>query len=211
MNKSEWIQSIATAARNASSTTGMSFELMLAQAAQETGWGQKILPGTNNIFNIKADSSWTGAVKTFQVPEFINGQWITVSADFRVYPTIEQAFVDRVSFLQSNPRYVNAGLFNPGVLGDLKAEATALQAAGYATDPSYANNLVAVFAGPTMQSALKLLDRNLAENFQVDVEAISGLKGWWWSSRIDNKTGDASSKVLDPNGNIVLNPESVTS
>ena len=158
MTNYEWIAIIAPAARNAAYTTGMSYELMLAQAAQETGWGRKVLTGTNNIFNIKADSSWTGLTKTFTVPEYIKGQWVNVSAIFRVYSTVEEAFIDRVNFLKNNPRYANSGLFDAATLGDFRAEANALQAAGYATDPSYSANLVAVFSGPTMQTALKLLD-----------------------------------------------------
>jgi hypothetical protein len=40
---SEWVASIAPAAQKASASTGMSYQLMLAQAAQETGWGQRVL------------------------------------------------------------------------------------------------------------------------------------------------------------------------
>lgn len=101
----DFIASITGAAKVASSETGLSFELMLSQAALETGWGANILPGTNNIFNIKADSSWTGSSQTFHVREMINGTWVWVDASFRVYPTLEAAFRDRVQFLQDNPRY----------------------------------------------------------------------------------------------------------
>lgn len=74
----DFIVSIAGAAKVASSETGLSFELMLSQAALETGWGANTLPGTNNIFNIKADSSWTGDSKTFHVRE----TWVWVDASF---------------------------------------------------------------------------------------------------------------------------------
>ncbi|WP_348757204.1 glucosaminidase domain-containing protein [Candidatus Methylocalor cossyra] len=62
-SKTDFIASIANAARTVANESGLSYELMLAQAAQETGWGAKVLPGTNNIFNIKADSSWIGKRK----------------------------------------------------------------------------------------------------------------------------------------------------
>lgn len=212
-SKVDFIIKISEAARLASYESGLSFELMLAQAAQETGWGAKVLSGTNNIFNIKADSSWTGARKTFQVPEYVNGHWVTVNADFRVYATLEDAFRDRVSFLQSNPRYAN--LFSPSVLGDLKAEATALQAAGYATDPGYASALEAVFNGKTMRFALEMLKADLS---MVDSHPISGLNGWRWNFRVDAKTGVATSKIIDnseevvisagPNESLTRNPDS---
>jgi len=34
------------------------------KVAQETGWGQRQLQGTNNLFNIKAHGDWDGPVKT---------------------------------------------------------------------------------------------------------------------------------------------------
>ena len=155
--QSDWIKSVALYAKSASARTGMSAELMLAQAAQETGWGQKVLPGTNNIFNIKADAGWIGETKTFEVSEYVNGKWVTVNAKFRSYNSVEDAFVDRVSFLKSNPRYSKAGLFDAATLGNAEAESLALQKAGYATDPEYAANLMKVANGATMQSALQSL------------------------------------------------------
>lgn len=152
--QSNWIREIAPFSLKASSQTGMSVQLMLAQAAQETGWGQKILPGTNNIFNINADPNWKGETKTFEVTEYVNGKVVTVSAKFRGYNTVEDAFVDRVNFLKNNPRYAKSGIFDDGVLGNPDAEALALQHAGYATDPNYASNLMNVAHGSMMTSAL---------------------------------------------------------
>ncbi|MGZ5025868.1 MAG: glucosaminidase domain-containing protein [Methylobacter sp.] len=172
-SKTNFVVSIANAARTVATESGLSYELMLAQAVQETGWGTKVLPNTNNIFNIKADSSWTGETKTFQVPEYINGHWITVNATFRVYPSVEAALRDRVKFLQDNPRY--ADLFKPENLGDLQKEATILQKAGYATDPTYAAKLKAVFNGKVMQSALHLLD-NVSDHIDSTKQKIDSAK-----------------------------------
>lgn len=157
MNKKiEFILSISGAARAASIQSGLSYELMLAQAAQETGWGQRVLPGTNNIFNIKADSRWTGQNKEFQVTECVAGRHVKVTDKFRVYSSIEEAFTDRVKFLEQNPRY--SELFSAEVKGNLSAEAKVLQAAGYATDPLYARKLQSVFDGRTMQNALAIAE-----------------------------------------------------
>jgi ribosomal protein L12E/L44/L45/RPP1/RPP2 len=153
--KDQFIADLYPAATKVSQETGMSRELILAQAAQETGWGEKVLPGTNNIFNIKASPDWHGPTKTFTVPEFEHGKKVMVNAEFRVYGSIEEALQDRVKFLQENPRYAKAGLFDEGTKGNLEKEAAALQKAGYATDPKYAEQLVAVYNGQTMQRAIK--------------------------------------------------------
>jgi hypothetical protein len=153
--KEQFIVNLHPAAVAVSQQTGMSKELILAQAALETGWGEKVLPGTNNLFNIKASPDWHGSTKTFSVPEFVSGKKVMVDAEFRVYGSNEKALNDRVKFLQENPRYAKSGLFDPGTKGDLEKEATALQKAGYATDPEYAKQLAAVYHGPTMQRAIK--------------------------------------------------------
>lgn len=155
--KEEFIASIYPAAKKISQETGMSWELILAQAAHETGWGQKVLPGTNNIFNIKADRSWKGESKTFNVWERdSNGKVVWLDQPFRVYGSLDDALLDRVQFLRENPRYNKAGLFDKGTLGNLQKEADALQKAGYATDEDYAQKLAGIFNGPTMRRSIAL-------------------------------------------------------
>ena len=146
---------IAQYAYSASLTTGLSYELMLSQAALETGWGQRVISGTNNIFNIKADSSWTGDTVTKDVKETINGQQVIETSKFRVYDSVEDAFIDRVKFLKENSRYSN--LFSDDVLGNFEKEAQVLQDNKYATDEEYAKKLEDVFEGRTMKKALDSL------------------------------------------------------
>lgn len=155
-NKEEFIANLYPAAMRVSRQTGMSAELILAQAALETGWGEKVLPGTNNIFNIKDSPGWHGESRTFNVWEIEHGRKVWKDQDFRVYGSIDEALTDRVQFLRENGRYARAGLFNEGTLGNLEREANALQRAGYATDPHYAQQLSAVFNGPTMRRGIAL-------------------------------------------------------
>ncbi|MBD8871873.1 XVIPCD domain-containing protein [Rhodanobacter sp. DHB23] len=156
MNEKEsFIAGLYPAAVEVSNETGMAWQTILAQAAQETGWGQHQLPGSHNIFNIKADPSWHGPSKTFNVWEIENGQKVWKDQSFRVYGSDEEALRDRVEFLRDNPRYAKAGLFDEGTKGSLEKESAALQQAGYATDPHYAEGLVRVFNSPTMQNAIK--------------------------------------------------------
>ncbi|UZW63080.1 XVIPCD domain-containing protein [Lysobacter enzymogenes] len=157
-NKEEFIADLYPAAVRVSKQTGMSAELILAQAALETGWGEKVLPGTNNIFNIKDSKGWDGPSKTFNVWEIEGGKKVWKDQDFRVYGSIDEALTDRVKFLKENGRYTKAGLFEEGTLGNLEKEAKALQKAGYATDPHYAEQLAKVFNGPTMRRGIALAE-----------------------------------------------------
>ncbi|KVX51702.1 TIGR02594 family protein [Burkholderia stagnalis] len=154
-DKLAFIKNLYCPARQVAAESGCSWELILAQAAQETGWGEKVLPGTNNIFNIKADSSWQGESKVFRVWEVDkHDRKIWVNDPFRVYPTTLDALRDRQKFLAENPRYGKAGLYDADVKGDLVGEAKALQKAGYATDPAYAHKLEVLFKGPSMRRAI---------------------------------------------------------
>ncbi|WP_071766734.1 TIGR02594 family protein [Burkholderia ubonensis] len=152
----EFIKNLYCPARQLADETGCSWKLILAQAAQETGWGERVLQGTNNVFNIKADSSWHGESRTFTVEEQReDGSKYWVTAPFRVYPSVLESLRDRQKFLASNPRYAAAGLYNDGVKGNLEAEARALQSAGYATDKKYAKNIIEVAGGPSMKRAIE--------------------------------------------------------
>lgn len=152
--KIAFIKRLYCPARAVAAETGCSWELILAQAAQETGWGEKVLPGTNNIFNIKASPGWEGESKTFHVWEKVHGRKVWVYAPFRVYPSVFDSLKDRTKFLKENPIYTRAGLFEPGTVGDFAKEATALKKAGYATDEHYVQLLKDVWNGRTMRRAV---------------------------------------------------------
>lgn len=155
-DKLNFIADLYCPARVVHDETGLSWQLTLAQAAQETGWGEKTLPGTFNAFNIKADPSWKGEKKNFYVWESNenHGKGGFVYADFRVYPDYLASVRDRTNFLKQNPRYAKSGLFDKGTLGDYEKEAAALKEAGYATDPKYITRLKEVFEGPSMKRAI---------------------------------------------------------
>jgi flagellar protein FlgJ len=97
-DKVEFAASLYCPARLYAERTGCSWELIIAQAALETGWGSKCLPGSNNIYNIKADPSWHGPKRTYNVPQIINGKKVRVDADFRVYSSYSEALEDRMRF-----------------------------------------------------------------------------------------------------------------
>ena len=132
-------------AEKAAKSLGTSAEVLIAQSALETGWGQKVIrrnDGTmsHNLFNIKADKRWQGDKTSVNTLEFEKGIAVQQKADFRMYDNLEQSFNDFVSFISQGDRYQAAR--------QVAAEPTqfikALQKAGYATDPQYANKVINV-------------------------------------------------------------------
>ena len=131
-------------AQRAAAKLGVSENLLIAQAALETGWGQKIIPRNEggssfNLFGIKASASWQGGTASTATLEYRDGIARRERADFRAYDSIEQSFDDYVAFLREQPRYSDALTAS----GD-KEFAETLQHSGYATDPAYAEKILAV-------------------------------------------------------------------
>lgn len=130
----------------ASRASGVPAELILAQAALETGWGRHEIAtasGGNsyNLFGIKAGANWQGPTTEVRTTEYVDGQPQSRIERFRVYASFEAAFTDYARLIGNNPRY--AGVVNAP---DARQAARALQAGGYATDPAYADKLIAVMA-----------------------------------------------------------------
>ena len=140
MNPSEFIMRLTTAAVVSAKSTGVPASITIAQAALESAWGESGLAKTgNNLFGIKADSLWRGQTLTMNTKEFIKGQWVVVPALWRKYPSWQASIDDHAAFLKRNPRYKACFLCTTA-----PAFARALMQAGYATDPEYANKLIAV-------------------------------------------------------------------
>lgn len=138
----DFVSSIRPHAEAAARRLGVKPESLIAQAALETGWGQHVVHGANgsnshNLFNIKADQRWSGERVNVSTLEYRDGLAQMERADFRQYADYEQSFADYVDFLQANPRYQKA--LEVGDDPDHYVEA--LQDAGYATDPAYAEKI----------------------------------------------------------------------
>jgi flagellar protein FlgJ len=143
--KRAFLEAIRPAAERAAAQLGVAPRSLMAQAALETGWGRS-LPrhesgeSSFNLFGIKAGRSWQGATVNTDTQEFINGKSVRQVDAFRAYQSIEQSFADHSRLVSSSRRYQAA--LNTGA--DTAAFANALQQGGYATDPRYADKLVAV-------------------------------------------------------------------
>ncbi|MDR2688994.1 MAG: flagellar assembly peptidoglycan hydrolase FlgJ, partial [Azoarcus sp.] len=106
----EFVAAVWPHALDASKSTGIPPQFMVAQAALETGWGEKQLRNkdgspTYNLFNIKAGNTWTGQSTVKRVNEYENGQWTAEDAKFRAYSSYGEAFADYAGLLNANPRY----------------------------------------------------------------------------------------------------------
>ena len=131
-------------AQAASRTTGIPAHLIVGQAALESGWGKreiKMADGSSsfNLFSVKAGKGWNGKVAEITTTEYTNGVAHKQTERFRAYGSYTEAFQDYAKLLSDNPRYA-------AVIGQEGAQgfAQALQQAGYATDPHYADKLVKV-------------------------------------------------------------------
>ena len=134
-------------ARQASQSSGVPLQLILGQAALESGWGKREIrmpDGGNsyNLFGIKANADWNGQIAEVMTTEYKNGVPSKQVEKFRAYSSYAEAFEDYAELLGNNPRY--AGVLQQG--GDVAEMARALQKAGYATDPQYADKLVSVMS-----------------------------------------------------------------
>ena len=112
---------------------GIPASIKLAQALLESGNGNSELArSANNHFGIKCTSDWSGG-KTYQDDDRRDDC-------FRVYKRAEDSFRDHSQFLLRS-RY--AALFKLDK-DDYKGWARGLRAAGYATNPKYADMLISL-------------------------------------------------------------------
>ncbi|MFZ4478410.1 MAG: flagellar assembly peptidoglycan hydrolase FlgJ [Rhodoferax sp.] len=140
----QFVSRMLPAAQRASQESGVPAQLIMAQAALESGWGRNEIRADDgrpsyNLFGIKADRSWKGPVVEATTTEYVNGIAQKTRASFRAYGSYEEAFFDHGKFLTTNPRYAN-------VLSarDPADAALGLQQAGYASDPKYGGKLIRI-------------------------------------------------------------------
>lgn len=154
----DFVRDLAPHAVAAARKLGLSFRLLLAQAALETHWGRSIpsdqLHGSSfNLFGIKAGSSWNGSRVNVPTVEYENGIAVRRVAQFRAYPSAEASFEDYSKLIGSDPRYAQI----KGHGDDELSFASGLVEGGYATDPEYASKVMAIANSPMMQQALARL------------------------------------------------------
>jgi hypothetical protein len=133
-----FISQIAPGAIAMQSRYGIPAAVTIAQAIDESGWGQSALAiRDHNLFGIKG----TGPAGTDMLPtqEYQNGRYVTVNAPFRVYHNLAQSIADHGHLLATGSSYQHA-------MADRHLpDAFATDLTGvYATDPQYGSNLIAI-------------------------------------------------------------------
>lgn len=138
-----------------SERTGIPARFLIGHAALESGWGRSEIrhadgTSSHNVFAIKADSAWRGNVAEVATTEYVDGVPVKRAERFRAYDSYDEAFRDYAAFLRENPRYARA----LDATHSASAFARHLQAAGYATDPRYADKLAGVIDGRSLRTTL---------------------------------------------------------
>ena len=102
----------------------------VAQWAVESAWGAAMPPGSNNPFGIKA----VGDQPSVESPtrEVIKGESITITARFRAFDSLNQAFDEHGRLLATAPVYKEAMKH-----ADAPEEFADALTGVYATDPNY--------------------------------------------------------------------------
>lgn len=108
-----------------------------------SGTSKLAQPPYNNQFGIKAGAGWTGRTVNMSTQEWVGGRYITVNADFRAYDSIDESVADHAAFFTNTEWRKNNYRHVVGEK-DYKKASRALQSAGYATDPEYANKLIRI-------------------------------------------------------------------
>lgn len=162
----DFLAQLSLPAKLASQQSGVPHHLILAQAALESGWGQRQIRRENgepsfNIFGVKASGGWKGPTTEITTTEYENGEAKKVKARFRVYSSYLEALSDYVGLISRNPRYA-------AVTAAATAEqgAQALQNAGYATDPNYARKLT------SMIQQLKSMSEKVSKTYSTNIDNL---------------------------------------
>lgn len=135
--------------------------ITISQAIEESGWGEsKLASKYNNLFGIKADSSWKGEKIALVTGENYGD---VITAYFRVYNTWNQGIFDHGLFIYENSRYSQHGFFNAK---DYKGQTKALQDAGYATlKDAYGNPIYSSHLNKIIESYdLHKIDQQVSKN-----------------------------------------------
>lgn len=134
--------------------SGVLASVSLAQFILESGYGKsELAQNANNCFGMKKSlsgntwegSAWDGkSIYTKKTQEYENGAYVTVTSDFRKYPSVEKSIADHSAYLLGAKN--GSKLRYDGLTGctDYKKAAQIIKDGGYATSPTYVENLCSI-------------------------------------------------------------------
>ena len=133
-----FISEVAPGAIAAQHRYGVPAAVTIAQAIDESGWGQSQLAAQeHNLFGIKG----TGPAGSVPMPtqEYVNGQAVSTSASFRAYHNAAESIEDHGRLL------ARSGYYQQAMAEHHHPDKFAAALTGvYATDPNYGANLISL-------------------------------------------------------------------
>jgi flagellar protein FlgJ len=173
--RDEFVETLAPLVERVARRLDVPARGVLAQSALETGWGQQVMHDEQgapawNLFGIKAGSDWSGRTVTAVTVEVRDGVAVRETARFRAYDSPADAVEDYARLLADSPRYAGVG----GTGDDVAGFARALQAAGYATDPEYADKIERISRDLHRDAPAQVSDGLAAHGVRTEFEASRG-------------------------------------
>lgn len=143
LTRAEFINRIRPETQSLEKTYRVRASISIAQAALESNWGHSTLSSTYyNFFGVKAAAGQPAV--TLKTAEFTDGHWVTIDGSFRRYDSWQASMEAHAKLLVSgttdNPQRYQ-GVINATNYEDA---AKALYTGGYATDPDYAQKIIAI-------------------------------------------------------------------
>lgn len=139
---------------------------LLKQSALETGYGKSIIPGTNNMGNVKAGKSWKGGAETAK------DNMLGTSDKYRAYGSAKESFADMLSLRRFSELYGQSD----------EVLAYGLKDRGYAQDPQYPGKFLnmpdpADYLGKTPETGSKPQDKNQNATVSGSVRVVIDSNG----------------------------------
>ena len=177
---------------------GVPASVTLAQIILESGGSYPgglsgLAYNDNNLFGIKAGSSWKGKTATYKTTEYTNGKPYTTTATFRKYNSVAESIEDHGKLLASS-------IYTKKTNGATSlTDYVTKMGSVYATSPTYANNVMNIInsydlakydngkfpTGTTSGSESIKTDDNSVDN--VDNTGVIGKNNPSWIEEIFSK------------------------
>lgn len=191
-SKQAFVQKIALFAIADMKNTFIPASLIIAQSALESAWGTSGLTKKgNNLFGIKGKGP-AGSC-TMPTTEYVNGKPIKVNAAFRAYNNWGESIADHTKLILGGVSW-NKNLYKKVIGVDGKTAAREIQKAGYATDPKYADKLIAIMEEYNLYQydVVKGGSKPVTEPKERDIHVVSSWAAHAWEEMKKNGYVDGS-------------------
>ena len=158
----QFIQNLVPSSQKAYQLYQVLPSISLAQAILESDWGESGLSQNYyNLYGVKAGAAEPSV--QLETSEYIDGKWITIMAPFRVYNSWSESVEAHAKLLTYGVDW-NPKLYEPVLKAkNYKEAAHALQKAGYATDPTYAQKIIHVIETYHLEQYDQLQEKSVKE------------------------------------------------